>query len=827
MVKYKNKEKSEEELGKQAYRDVSKWLLEYTRDVNRMHSEGIKGLANKVRKEYVNGDGEEYSKDFLSFYQNDGVRYLIENKKILIADDMGVGKTAQAVGGKLEIENRSSEKIRSLVIVPNDLKKQWEERINEYCKRKQTTIVLDPKKYKSLGRILEDAKDADFIIANYEFFGSSKKNSEFTDRLIELGIDYVILDEVHNTKNPHAIRSSYIKKIADSSEYLCLLSGTPIPNNLRDTYMLISMLDPKTYPTAEHVKRKHKYEPGTIAAVLRSHRLKRKIEDIENLPPLEYNTKLEGVISLSPNQRKVYNAILENDTLEGGPKLIELRKALLDPSLVNPNLIYDPALRERLGQIESAKYKTLDKIIEGKTSKGYKVVVFSPIFKNGVTEKLEERYKGYGALRIDGDVPVDERKKIRDLFQKDPSRKVLIATSATTGEGVSLTAANVVSFLDEPYTPADKDQPVSRVRRRGQNKKVWVYSLAVKDSVDEGILELLKWKEEALDYLERGLKLTPEMLNAMLDKESKTTPIKDRIFTAQQKVLRYSIEMKMVGNKWGHERIERELSKNDWSIGRQYAELYLKKWNTSYSANTASAYKEIIKGLSNNFDLGRKLDLGSGPGIMSHVLGEPTVNVDLNPKNFEQKFAHPKSRNIVSSFHDLKKELADESFDLVVASLSLDYTSNMPPVNPEKKAKRSKKTERENSIREINRVLRKKGYLIVTMPHSDIGPGTNGNWSKAMNKLGLEQIPELSGFLRSATDDADFQVYLSVYQKTGNPSRKSVAKGLELSPKTKQGYKMRKHGVVKDFVFVDGENQESLEKRLKKYLERAKVKLVA
>lgn len=802
--------KYNDDLSRKEHRRITKWLIGYTKDVYKLHN-GVRGLVKEIKKE-SNGNGEEYYKDFLSFYQSDGVRYLIEKKRILIADEMGVGKTAQAVAGKLELENRSGEKVKCLIVVPNDLKEQWEDKINEYCKKPQTIEILDQKSYRDIKGFLDQAKNADFLIVNYNIFSTNKINKQIADSLVNSGYNYVVFDEAHNAKNMSSVRSTFIKKVADQVEYLCLLSGTPIPNNLRDTYMLISLLDPQNYPTPENARRRHQYDPGMIRAVLWRRLLKRKIGDVEKLPPISFNTQYEGVLDLTSEQREIYQAVYENDELEGGSKIHELRKALLDPSLVRPSVIYDSELRSRAKEIESGKYRKMDEIIREKIGKGEKVVVFSPFYKNGVTKNLENRYKEYGAIRIDGDLDVETRRELRKEFNTNPEKKVLIATMATTGEGVSLTSANNIIFVDEPYTPAARNQAISRVYRRGQTKPVEVISLAVKNSIDEGVLELLKWKDEGLKMLERGDKLDPNHMSVFLDETVETTPIKKRLYTPQQIVGRYSIQMKMLESMRGHEKLEKELMKNDWSIAKQYAENYIKDWETSYSGNTSRAYKKIIDGISKSIDLSRKLDLGSGPGILSHVLNEPTVNVDLNPKNFEQGFAHSKSRNIVASFDDLKKELSDESFDLVVSSLSLDYTSTKP--------KDSEKTEREKSLREANRILRKDGYLLVTLPHREVDPIVSLKMQKEISNLGFDMVPELSGMVRSGTENADFQVYIGVYNKTREPSDKPLSQdALELKEidEKKSDYVMRKKGVVKDFVFTDGEN---LESRLNKYLER-------
>lgn len=762
---------------------------------------GIDGLRHSIPKPGYNGNGQtDYTDDFPSWYQIVGVGTLLKKKKILIADEMGVGKTAQAVAGKLAIEGKEKRKTKTLVIVPNTIKNQWEREIDKYCEKKQEIVILNSYSDKDL----EKARGADFAIINYDVFGTNGNGKRLADKFVSMGFRYLILDESHNVKNSNAYRSDHIKKLADNSKYLCLLSGTPMPNNLGDTYMLISMLDPKSYPNPDDVRKRHRFQPELISALLRDQVLRRNIKDIAKLPPIEFKTIGEN---LNPDQQRLYNAILDDDSLYGSIKLHELRKALLDPLLVNSGIIYDKELRENLGKIKSTKYELLDKIVEEKIKKGDKVVIFSSIYRDGVTDKLEERYKGYGVLRIDGTVPQKERDSILSQFQKNPEKNVFIGTTATVGEGVdgNLNAANCVIFLDEPYTSDERKQAFSRIYRPGQKKPVEVVGLSIPKTVDEGVIKLQNWKDEAERMIFEGVPLGPEQekLLSKIRDYSVFTPIKEMIYTPQQIVARLSIQMKDQGS----ERIKKALDRNDGRIAKQYAENYIKNWETSYSANTARLYTQIINELSKHKDLSKKVDIGSGPGIMSHILNEPTTNIELNDKHFNQNFAHPDCKNIVSSFHDLKKELSDGSFDLAVMSLSLDYTSNF--------SKKTEKSEREKSVMEANRILRKNGYLIVTLPDSEVDSEVSLRMQRGMNELGFEMLPEMSGLVRSGTNAADFQVYLGVYKKTGGPSGKSVSDNLEFKEieRKKLSYSMRKKGIVEDFVFIQNNENLSLKSR--------------
>ncbi|TAL48350.1 methyltransferase domain-containing protein [archaeon] len=570
--------------------------------------------------------------------------------------------------------------------------------------------------------------------------------------------------------------------------------------------MLVSLLEPEKYKTPKDVEIAYGLQPEILSIIFRNRRLKRELKDVTNLPPLK-QTNLSDSLELGDEQQALYKAILDNDELQASTKIHELRKALLNPSLVNPDVVFDKNLREHLKKIESAKYKALDKIIEDKVRKGEKTVIFSPVYKTRVTRNLAKRYKQYGAVLIDGDVPYEERESIRKRFQSDSEIKVLVATTATTGEAVSLNSASNVVLLDEPFTPAVREQAIGRVYRRGQKNPVEVISLSIKNTIDQGILELLELKNKAIEFMEEGGRLPPELADSLND-EAKSRPIVKQLYTPQQIVRKLSTMMKDKGARRILAAVHRKPG-----IAKQYTDNYTQDWETSYQANTARVYIHVIDALSEKVDLGMKIDLGSGPGVLSHMLDEETVNIELLKEHYKDKLANRENGNLLATMATLP--VRGSSMGLAVASLSFDYTSN-------EKTEDLIHTERENAVREANRVLKDGGYFVVTLPHGVVDKNASQKLERGLTGLGFEVVPELTGIVRSGDNNADFQVYLMTARKTRQPSAQPRHSELQLSTYKKPSYTMRKKGVVENFDFVDLENgaKDSLDSRLERYLAR-------
>ena len=383
---------------KQIYMGLISDVYNETADIIDLHKNKIPGVVRRIQNpayELVNGNGngdDHYINDFPSWYQIVAVEYLRKKKRVLIADEMGLGKTAQAVVARAAIESDEGKPCKTLVVCPNTAKSLWYERICDPAKRYFEKEYVDKLNVVQLDEYTESALDklkkSDIAIVNYDslsFSGGEGSKANLKRAIMESGFRYVVLDEAHNAKNPssQAYRSKHVKDIADRAEYLALLTGTPIPNTLSDTYMMIALLEPKRkekviervkegdkdvvkeverevgYKDASEVAQAYSQTPSLIRAILNTRMLRREMKDVYKLPDL---VDKPYDIQLSPEQDAIYKEILDNCELEGSYKLQQLKRALLDPSLVNPDII-DDKLKPLLKTTESAKYLELDKII--------------------------------------------------------------------------------------------------------------------------------------------------------------------------------------------------------------------------------------------------------------------------------------------------------------------------------------------------------------------------------------------------------------------------------------------------------------------------------
>lgn len=97
-------------------------------------------------------------------------------------------------------------------------------------------------------------------------------------------------------------------------------------------------------------------------------------------------------------------------------------------------------------------------------------------------------------LRLDGTVSVEKRFSLTKLFNEDSEYKVLLLTTGVGGVGLNLSSANVVIMFDHDYNPMNDLQAIDRAHRIGQKNVLNVYRLIMKDTLEEKIMGMQKFK---------------------------------------------------------------------------------------------------------------------------------------------------------------------------------------------------------------------------------------------------------------------------------------------------------------------------------------------
>ena len=169
-------------------------------------------------------------------YQREGMLHLACTERALLADELGLGKTVQAVaaGALLRRLGRAE---RVLIVTAASLQGEWEEQIRRFTRLPfQTLEGSRPQRLAAYDR----ATAPFFTVVNYEAMLTDAL--EVNERLAP---DVVILDEAQRIKNWNTKTAMAVKRL--KSRYAWVLTGTPIENRIDELYSLVSFLDPTVF----------------------------------------------------------------------------------------------------------------------------------------------------------------------------------------------------------------------------------------------------------------------------------------------------------------------------------------------------------------------------------------------------------------------------------------------------------------------------------------------------------------------------------------------------------------------------------------------------
>ncbi|KAG0416894.1 TATA-binding protein-associated factor MOT1 [Dictyocoela roeselum] len=145
----------------------------------------------------------------------------------------------------------------------------------------------------------------------------------------------------------------------------------------------------------------------------------------------------------------------------------------------------------------SCKISALNDLIRifGAEEMDNKVLIFCQ-FKTSITAikaYLEQNYGKLGILVLDGTVPPRKRQGVVDQFYKS-KYQILLLTTSIGGLGLNLTCADTVIFFEHDWNPFNDLQAMDRAHRLGQKSVVNVFRIICKDTVEESVMSLQKFK---------------------------------------------------------------------------------------------------------------------------------------------------------------------------------------------------------------------------------------------------------------------------------------------------------------------------------------------
>lgn len=307
--------------------------------------------------------------------------------------------------------------------------------------------------------------------------------------------DLLVCDEIHKARNRNTNAFKALNLIKDVPSMVAL-TATPIVNNGLDMFSIMHLLDGKTFESPAEFTRaylsadgKRIVSPRKMQQDLLPYVFRRKKEDIlKDLPP---KIRQHHNITLSEEWREKYNNILRG-----------IYEDLKGHSYDVPDSVL--AQMNRFRQLaENAKVEHTVELARELEESGEKSIIFT-CFRESGEALSKELYCDF----VHGDIPEDERLKLIDKFQNDPTRKHLVMMMQVGGTGFNITAASAILFNGFFWHDAAHTQAEDRAYGRLNDVHgVLVYYVQVENSIDSFMLELIHNKQELSTHGVDGVKV--------------------------------------------------------------------------------------------------------------------------------------------------------------------------------------------------------------------------------------------------------------------------------------------------------------------------------
>jgi len=441
-------------------------------------------------------------------YQQSGVEWLwylyLAGLSGLLCDDMGVGKTYQAMALMYAVHRRKKGKARFLVVCPTSLFWHWREKCQE--------VLPELKVFSYVGsdRDLDGfSPEHDLMLTTYGIWRNEAKN------LQEVMFEVAIFDELQIAKNHVSQIWTALSQV--KANMRLGLTGTPVENQTRELKAIFDLVLPGYFPS-EKVFKKFYIAPieregasdrrALLARYVRPFILRRRKEDVlPDLPP-----KVEDIYEaeLIGEQKELYRQIASRQGVpiiqqlqeEGAPipylHIFALLSSLKQVCNHPASYLHDV---ENYRRYESGKWNLFEELIEEAMESGQKVVVFSQFLTMLDIFKSFLESNGIGFSEIRGSTK--ERGKAISTFHDDSNCRVFLGSLQAAGLGIDLTPASIVIHYDRWWNAAREQQATDRVHRLGQNRGVMVYKLMTTKSVEERVDKIIAHKSQLFEDLIR------------------------------------------------------------------------------------------------------------------------------------------------------------------------------------------------------------------------------------------------------------------------------------------------------------------------------------
>jgi len=407
-------------------------------------------------------------------FQKEGLSFLLANERTLLADEMGLGKTVQALACLAATGD-----MPALLVVPPHLMRNWESEVHRFLRvngqMPRVHVIRGLKPY--------DLPQADVYIVHYLLLRGWKK------ALPQMRFRAVIFDEVQELRHAGTEKYSAASLLAESSERVIGLSGTPIYNRGAEIWNVINILDFHCLGDWEsftrewcdgygnHIVR----DPALLGAHLKREGLilrRTKQEVLSELPP-----KRKLVQEIDADDR-VYRELMR--------PVMEMLGSL---RALHPDAKERALLEERISAGERqatgvAKAPFVAAFVRALLDSDEKVLLFA--HHHAVMDIYKKELASYKPVFITGRESTAQKDASVERFMNGETNLCVI--SLRSAAGLNLQRASCVVFGELDWSPAVHSQAEDRAHRMGQQDSILCYYLVAPQGSDRDMQDALGLK---------------------------------------------------------------------------------------------------------------------------------------------------------------------------------------------------------------------------------------------------------------------------------------------------------------------------------------------
>lgn len=431
-------------------------------------------------------------------YQQEGISFGLEHKRIIIGDEPGLGKTLQSIG-IVDTANVYP----CLVVCPSSLKINWQREFEKFTDK--SALVLDNSVRTTWSYLLGMGMHQ-VAIVNYEslkkyFVWDIKTGKQF--RLKDVVFcpqikmfKSIIIDESHRVKDPSAQQTIFTKGLSVGKEWIILLSGTPVVNRPDDLIAQLSIMN-------------RLQQFGGRAKFVADYCTDPKDKQAEPAVPLsELSRQLYDTCMIRREKAKVLPQLPDKtrvDLYVEISNVTEYQLAAYDLAayLQEYTECTDWEIRRKMRMEALVRFMTLRSLATmGKIAQAIdfintflesrkKLIVFCSL--HDIVDELKKVFPK--AVTVTGRDNAVNKQAAVDAFQNNPDVQLIICSIKAAGVGLTLTASSDVAFIELAWTYADCCQCEDRAHRIGQKDNVTCYYLLGRGTIDQTIYSLIHKKK--------------------------------------------------------------------------------------------------------------------------------------------------------------------------------------------------------------------------------------------------------------------------------------------------------------------------------------------